>query len=120
LSPIAVEIQFSNPGAFRKVNSLQIALEEKRKIAARFYSEHATFNATVEQFCKGEPHNRYLAEQNKILKAIMTLVKRSCSDQGYDLFANAHATHRTVLDALCSIPTPIDSTIHDAVSPFST
>jgi hypothetical protein len=44
-------------------------LEEKRRIAARFYAEYKTFTQRVEQFCKGEPHHHYLAELNKILVA---------------------------------------------------
>jgi hypothetical protein len=95
-------------------------IEEKRRIAARFYAETVTFNERVEKFCKGEPHHHYLAELNKILMATMTLMNKSYSEKGYDLFENASATHETILDALCSIPKPIDSTIHDAVTPFST
>jgi hypothetical protein len=95
-------------------------LEEKRRIAARFYAEYKTFTQRVEQFCKGEPHHHYLAELNKILVAIFDLVNRSYNEKGYDLFENAPATHGTILEALCSIPTPIDSTIHDAVTSFST
>jgi hypothetical protein len=102
------------------VNPQSYDLEEKRRISARFYAEHAAFNERVEKFCKGEPHHHYLSELNRILMAIMTLVNRSYNQNDYDLFENAPATHETILDALCSIPTPIDSTIHDAVTPSST
>lgn len=95
-------------------------LEEKRRIAARFYSENAIFNNRVETFCKGEPHHHYLVELNAILMAIMTLANNSYGKNGHDLFEKAPETHGIILHALCSIPTPIDSTIHDAVTPFST
>ncbi len=94
--------------------------EEKRRIAARFYAEHGRFNEQLEKFCKGEPHHHYLAELQQMLMAVMTLVNRSCNSKDYDLFEQAPTTHAVVLDALCSIPMPIDSTIHDAATPFST
>ncbi|QDU19513.1 hypothetical protein [Urbifossiella limnaea] len=94
--------------------------EEKQRIAARFYAEHRTFSGEIERFCKGEPHHHYLAELNKVLTTLFGLVNRSYGEKGGDLFDHAPAAHGIMMEALCSIPTPIDSTIHDAVTPFST
>jgi hypothetical protein len=112
--------QFFGPILKVVANPQSYDLEEKRRIAARFYAEYKAFNNRVHEFCRGEPHHHYLSESHNILTSIYALMNNSHSIQGDYLFDHAQATHRIVLDALCSIPTPIDSTIHDAVTPFST
>src|SRR6266545_4101602 len=93
--------QFFGPVLKVAANPDNYDSEEQRRIAARFYAEHADFSGQVERFCKGEPHHHYLAELNKILTMLYELVNRSYSGKPGDLFGQAAAVHGIMLDALC-------------------
>ena len=94
--------------------------EEKKRIEARFFSECDKFSDSIRRFCSGEPGHFYATEQQICINAIHTLAYRKGNDPNFDILANAPQTHLLVLEALCSIPVPIESSIHDSVTPFST
>lgn len=112
--------QFFGPLLKVAANPTGYDSEERRRIEARFFAEGEEFVHAVGQFCRGEPGHHYVTEQQKVTSRVYNIVHGRGGVPGFDLLNAVTEAHQVALEAICSVPIPIDSTIHDAVTPFST
>lgn len=95
---------------------------ERTRIIARFFHEKNAFTGAVDRFAKGEPGHSYYAHYARVLSRcnrIAAFVNNTPDDEA-GLFALVEETYETIRDTISDIPVPLESTIHEASTPFST
>jgi hypothetical protein len=103
----------ANPEGFESV--------EKVKALARFFAEYPAILSALERFSTGEPGHNYLHQKTLSQMPIYGLL--SPGDFGPNseqLIHTVSGASKRVLEAVLSIPIPLDSTIHEARTPFTT
>ena len=94
--------------------------DERTRIHARYCFDVELFRNKVTQYGQGEPGHYYQIQWQRVHRTltIHSLLDHSINPESY--CAAAKTTYRESFDALYSIPVPIESSIHEAHSPFST
>ncbi len=95
-------------------------LDEQRRIAARFFAERDALIQEVQRFSTDEPGHSYFAQSYRVRNALFTLGAAITSAPEGHWLSQVKASYDTALSAILEIPIPIDSSIHDAQTPFST
>lgn len=96
--------------------------DERTRILARLYSESNAFSQLVNAFVRGEQGHYYSAQHELIHLAINMFnppVFKGDADDGV-LREVVNRVSTMIQEAILSIPIPVDSTIHEARTPFST
>jgi len=98
-------------------------VDEKTRIFARFFHDHDSFNQLLIKFCHtGEPGHKYAIQfaqaQHKISLIQQYAAYNNLNEA--DLLKLVREVSLRVMEILMSIPVPIDSTIYEAQTPFST
>lgn len=102
-----------NPAAFDD--------DEKARIFARFFHDATAFNNLLSHFClEGEPGHRYQIQFQRVQQQLNLILATGRKHDDPSMLAVAEEVHGHVLESLLSIPIPLDSSIHEARTPFST
>ncbi|MBW9264918.1 MAG: hypothetical protein K1563_12785 [Candidatus Thiodiazotropha sp. (ex. Lucinisca nassula)] len=95
--------------------------DEQERICARFLADLPIFYNEVVQFCDGEAGHRYGRQQEVIAGCYNDLQNKAVHTQRIeDLQSPLQVNRDRIIEQVLSIPVPIDSTIYEARTPFST
>jgi hypothetical protein len=97
--------------------------EERSRLIARFCAEEDAFvHHQVMRFAEGEPGHNYAVERQRIYSLIQRIKHPLMNGQSVSpaWFESVKSSASEILEIITSIPIPIDSTIHEARTPFST
>ena len=100
----------------------QYSAEEQRRIMARFFSEDQQFIQELTAFTRGESGHVYAAEHHQAHMALVS-VTGVASHKPHDkeaLYTQIKKAYGDALEAIQSIPVPVEGSLHEATSPFST
>ena len=94
--------------------------DEQTRIMARLFSDAPGFLQAFQSFAYGEPGHSYASQFYKATEAMNSIegvARQAIDDQ---LFKHIETLKMSILQCISEIPVPIDSTIHQAHTPFST
>lgn len=94
--------------------------EERHRIRARFTAELPTFRTALNAFALGEPGHNY---EHLTLRGFQVLASFSKQAAGFEkpsFLKEVNVLQTELLETILSIPTPVQSAIHEAHTPFST
>src|SRR5262249_53640241 len=94
--------------------------EERTRILARFWGEKDRFEQAVRRFVAGEPGHFYYEALISILDSLPGPVQLSRRPSNSEFLHAITECRDKVMDGICSIPIPVEATIHEAGTPFST
>jgi len=103
-----------NPGGFDE--------DEKTRIFARFFHDQEEYQRRIRQYSLGEPGHNYAIQHVKMFNKVNLIKERATRGavSEADLLQLVKDAASQVTETLLSIPVPVDSTIYEAQTPFST
>lgn len=114
--------QFLGPPLKVAENPANYDHDERTRIMARVYSEATPFMQQVNQFVRGEKGHYYSA-QHELIHAAVNMLSPPTFKGGDDnriLLEVVNQVIKIVQDAILCVPVPVDSTIYEARTPFTT
>jgi hypothetical protein len=94
--------------------------DERTRILARYFADVQRFVGNFREFINGEPGHIYEGQYFKAMERIGPFGSIAGLSSFEHLADAVKALSAAVFDAIYSIPVPIDSSIHEAHTPFST
>ena len=102
-------------------NPSRFDADEQERIRARFLAELPTFYNQCIEFCNGEPGHRYGRQIEVIAGCYNDLQNKIVHIQRIDeLRSPLQVNRERIIEQILSVPVPIDSTIYEARTPFTT
>lgn len=102
-------------------NPEQFEKDERTRIYARFFSDSDNYiQHLLRGFCiSGEPGHQYHPQYEKACEAVYQ-IRQAIHNEDIKILEIVCVRQQRIRDAITDIPVPIDSTIHEAFTPFST
>ena len=94
--------------------------EERTRIIARYCSDENQFRKALQRFTQGEPGHNYMPQFHHIQVAMGNFWTHATSGDFQRVCADIVRLRDLMTDTLHSIPIPVESSIHEARTPFST
>lgn len=95
--------------------------DEQERVRARFLADLPKFYHEIVQFCNGEPGHRYGRQHDVIARCYNDLQNKVVHTQRIEeLRSPLQVNRERIIEQVLSIPVPVDSTIYEAQTPFST
>jgi hypothetical protein len=94
--------------------------DERTRILARFFAETKRFIDDFQVFTRGEPGHVYQTQYYKVVNRLGPFADLAGNVDIKGLATEIKKVAAVVFDAIYSIPVPIESSIHEAHTPFST
>jgi hypothetical protein len=115
--------QFLGPALKMAESPANYDADERTRIMARLYAEVPLFTQAVNKFMRGESGHYYSTQEGRISFVLNQLQGGPAYQPNFsetDLYALIRNAAGVIQDNLLAVPIPIDSTIHEARTPFST
>ena len=96
--------------------------DERARILARYFAEWDVFVNRVEKFTRGEPGCNYMTHYHRVHNLCYGIINHATNhpENTEGLLSLALQNSSNIREVISSIPVPLESAIHEAVTPFST
>lgn len=94
--------------------------DEKTRILARFFAEYQNYLEAFLLFSRSEAGHNYQQQYFQVSGSLCALPNIAMRLGQQEFCDKVKLAYKQCFDALCEIPVPIESTIHESHTPFST